>query len=124
MYYTGYEIGLESGKAQREMGHQLGVTDLAQIVKDISISFFNCIGFGLAETLKLKTEPFYALIRMHDSFECELGRKVEKPYSQLIRGILAGVFTELFRTNVQVEETKCVAKGDPYCEFEAKPASS
>jgi len=123
LYYTGYEIGLESGKAQREMARQLGVTDLQQIVKNISISFFNCIGFGLAETIKLTTEPFYALIRIYSSFECELGRGAKKPYSQLIRGILAGVLTELFGIKIQVEETKCVAKGDPYCEFEAKPES-
>ncbi|HDI12443.1 MAG TPA: hypothetical protein ENF63_02490 [Candidatus Bathyarchaeota archaeon] len=36
---------------------------------------------------------------------------------QFYRGAIAGVFTWFFENEVKVEETKCIAKGDPYYEF-------
>ena len=37
--------------------------------------------------------------------------------SQLIRGHISGFLTGLLKINVRAIETKCIAKGDPYCEF-------
>jgi predicted hydrocarbon binding protein len=121
LYYNGVEIGIEYGKSHRAVGQKLGITDPARIFEDITISTFNCVGYGLAQIVKLTAKPLYVLGRVYNSFECELGRGATKPYSRLIRGMIVGVLTTLFGTEMTVEETKCIAKGDPYCEFEAKP---
>ena len=54
---------------------------------------------------------------VYDSFECELFRGSDRPRSNLVRGMIAGWATELFKRKVSVKEVKCIAKDDPYCEF-------
>jgi len=52
------------------------------------------------------------------SFECENQKQeTENGQSQFIRGLIAGIIGELLGKNVEVKETKCIARGDPYCEF-------
>jgi predicted hydrocarbon binding protein len=121
LYYNGVEIGIEYGKSHRNLGQKLGITDPARIFEDITLSMFNCVGYGFARMVKLTAESSYMVGRVYNSFECELGRGATEPYSRLLRGMIVGVLTTLFDTKMTVEETKCIAKGDPYCEFEAKP---
>ena len=59
-------------------------------------------------------------IKVYDSSECELFKGSKKCESHLIRGMLAGWFSQLFRKEVKVREVKCIAKGDSYCQFEVK----
>ena len=76
------------------------------LFKDYSIKFFSLISNA-------------ASIKIYDSFECE-NVKSDKPVSHFLRGILGGILFTIFRKEVTVYETKCIAKGDPYCEFEVK----
>lgn len=48
------------------------------------------------------------------AIECEIGRGTRKRFSQLVRGIIAGLMEGVFGSEVEV---KCIAKGDEYCEF-------
>ena len=72
LYYLGFEAGLEYGKKHREMGEKLGVKDPATIYRDISSSMFNCVGYGIMETVEISKNPPYALIRVYNCFECDL----------------------------------------------------
>jgi len=121
LYYIGFETGVEYGKSHRGMGLKLGIVDPIKIYRDISASLFNSVGFGRMEVVKISANPLEATIRVYDSFECELGVGTGKTYSHLIRGMHAGVLTALFSRKMKAEETKCIAKGDPYCEFKVKP---
>ena len=64
----------------------------------------------------------YAIVRIYNSFEADahliaLG-KSDKPECHFVRGYLKGLFSALSGSNnVEVEETKCKAKGDDHCEF-------
>ena len=59
------------------------------------------------------------IIRHNKLWECEIQKGlVDKPASYLLRGILTGFFESLLRKKVLVNETRCVAVGDPYCQFE------
>jgi len=118
LYYLGFEAGLEFGKSHKQIGEKLGVKDNVKIFKDISASMFICVGYGIMEVVNLEENPPRGTIRIYNCFECELGKKSEKTYSHLIRGMTAGVLTKLFNKQVSVKEVKCIAKGDPYCEFE------
>ncbi|RLE55158.1 MAG: hypothetical protein DRJ30_04180 [Candidatus Methanomethylicota archaeon] len=40
-----------------------------------------------------------------------------------MRGELAGWFSQLFKRS-DCNQTKCIAMGDPYCQFKVKPKSS
>jgi len=122
LYYTGFEMGREIAKTARMISDKLEVKDPSKIFKNIVCSLHDAAGWGLMELIEFKTEPFYMHIRIYNSFECELGLGVGEPYSHLIRGAIAGCIAELFGIKVAVTEIKCLAKGDPYCEFTVKPA--
>ena len=66
-----------------------------------------------------------AKVRLWNSWECYEIKKsmgiMSKPQSQLVRGFLSGLFSEHFGVEVVAEEVKCMAMGDPYCEFDIKP---
>jgi len=123
LYYMGFNSGVEFGKSHREIGKRVGLTDPAKVFLLISASLFNCVGFGKIEILKLTVRPPRARIRVYNSFECELGIGKGEPFSHLIRGVISGVLTELLDAEMQATETKCIAKGDPYCEFSVKAIS-
>jgi hypothetical protein len=53
LYYNGVEIGIEYGKSHKAAGQKLGITDPARIFEDITISAFNCVGYGHAQIVKL-----------------------------------------------------------------------
>ena len=118
LYYLGFEAGREYGKDHKKMAKELGIEDPAKIYDIISATMFNSVGYGRMETIKFDSKKPYALIRVHHSFECELERGVNKPYSHLVREMIAGVITELLGKEMHAEEIKCITKGDPYCEFE------
>jgi predicted hydrocarbon binding protein len=107
-----------------DIAAKLGLADSAQILKLISVNLFNTMGYGKIEVRTLKTNPTKAIIRVYDSFECELGMGNGKPYSSFIRGMVAGFLTGLFNEKMNAKETLCIAKRDPYCEFTIKPEKS
>ena len=45
----------------------------------------------------------------------------KEPSSHMFRGMLAGVIEEIANRQVISLEEKCIAKGDPYCQFVVKP---
>lgn len=115
------EVGMEYAKNHREIASKLGINDPQQIFEDISLALLCSMGMGKTEIIRYATNPLKIHIRIHDLFECEACRGAKQPYSQLVRGVLAGILTKLYNTKIAVKELKCIAKGDPHCEFEAKP---
>jgi len=123
LYHLGFETGLEFGKNHKKLGELLGIKDKLEAFKHISTNMYLCVGYGYMEVLKLKEKPPYAFIRIYHCFECELGKGAKKPYSHLVRGMIAGALTEIFGKKMTAREITCIAKGDAYCTFEVKPES-
>ncbi len=117
LYYVGFDSGVEYAKSHLEMAAKLGLTDPTKIFKLISANLFTCVGYGKMKVLKLSMDPPKALIQIYNSFECELGIGTGKPFSHLVRGMIAGALTILLNTKMKAIETKCIARRDPYCEF-------
>ena len=121
-YFLGFEAGLEFGENHRRIGERLGIKKHSEIFSRISAPLFVTVGFGVMKVLKISDNPPYAHIRIYGCFECECApKKSDKPYSHLVRGMIAGGFTRLFGVEMAAKEIKCVAMGDPYCEFEVYP---
>jgi predicted hydrocarbon binding protein len=119
LYHIGYRTGLAFGEGCKKVGETLGTTDPLQIFQHISAGMFQWAGFGMLET-KNFTPDGGGEILVHDSFECELGKGRVIPYSHFVRGIIAGILSELFGRTYNVIEDSCIAKGDPVCRFVAK----
>ena len=82
--------------------------------------YHESLGHGRFE-LEKYVDRAYCRMVARELVEC-LGVSSEKPNSQLFRGLLAGFLSRLWGEEVKVVESKCIAKGDPYCEFEATVA--
>jgi len=118
LYYIGYEIGKEALKSH----YQMSVNKNSEELVRLSEALFKAVGWGRLRILEYSSSDCFAIAIVEKSFECELAGKTNKPYSQFIRGALAGWFSEMTGKKCSAEETKCIAKGDPYCEFHIKPA--
>ena len=122
LYYMGFNVGLGYGNNYKQIGSLLGIKTPREIIEKICIPIFQSIGFGLLEIIELKEKPLYVKARVYNNFECELSSKQqEKPFSHLIRGLLAGLITAIFEKDALAREIKCITIGNPYCEFEIIP---
>lgn len=116
LYYQGFTIGYEIYDKYVEIANSEKPEDLIEVAKAINMTF----GWGIIDKVNIDQRKGAAKLRIYQNFECELGKPNGKPYSQFYRGAIAGLFTKFFGKDVKVQETKCIAKGDPYCEFTIK----
>lgn len=111
LYHIGFNIGKGSGARLKKIlqgrYHLLDsylkywmIVHSAARITDVNIDF---------NTKK-------AVIRVEDNYECRAGMNYGKPYSHLFRASIAGILNEIVGIETLVE-TKCIAAGDPYCEF-------
>jgi predicted hydrocarbon binding protein len=77
---------------------------------------YGATGVGRCEFVEMNFDLMHFVVQITDSIECQ-GRRTSKPNSQWIRGHLNGGATVTLDTQMSCKETRCVAMGDPYCEF-------
>ncbi len=101
-----------------ELSKKIGQTDEG-VIKTLQ-SIFELYGLGKLTVLKLENESKKALLKLEDSTIAVAQLKKEKTSQQICSftaGVLAGIFSYIFKKNVNCIENKCLAKGDAYCEF-------
>ena len=113
LYYQGFTVGVEAYDEHVRAADSEKPEDLIEAAKAINMT----LGWGIIDDVRVDVKRGKAQLRIYQSFECELGKGSEKPYSQFYRGAVAGLFARFFGKDVKVDEVKCIAKGDPYCEF-------
>ncbi|MEM4701006.1 MAG: V4R domain-containing protein [Candidatus Bathyarchaeia archaeon] len=116
LYYQGFIIGAEAYDYYVKMAKSSTLEALVAVAKAINMT----LGWGIIDNVEIIPEKGHAKLCIYQNFECELGIGKGKPQSQFYRGAIAGLFTRFFGKDVEVEETKCIAVGDPYCEFKVK----
>ena len=110
-----YKMALRMGgaKAGKEVGEHLIKADLSedQVVKRL---------FHLLEHCKVGKIAMDETIRMRENCESSEAKifnmKVTEPTCFFTTGFLNGFFSAV--KNQHVKEIKCIAMGDPYCEWE------
>ena len=118
LYNIGYEIGRGYAESYIKNIRKLGI-DLSRDIKERIIEYsLNLNGIGKGKLVKVSLEPFKINLRLYDNFECSVANNVNYQGSHYVRGVIAGIVEELCNKKVLVNEIKCIAKGDPYCEFE------
>ena len=117
-----YYMGLESGSKVFEDYRKIsGSTDFGTLSSMACAFAFN-MGWGVFKLQELNLKKKTLKIRIYDNFECASGKGTGKPYSHFLRGVAAGLYLHFFKRTGTVEETKCIAQGDSFCEFLIKPA--
>ncbi len=120
LYHIGREMGAEMTRHILRSEEELG---------DISLRgkfalggvLLRTLGYGIPEEVEFREDPPYLKVRIYNCIECELSGSANRSFSHFIRGIIAGYASRLFNREMFAEETRCLAMGDPYCEFEVKP---
>ncbi len=120
LYHIGREVGAERGRHIDREAEKMGIKRLRDkfIMGEI---LFKSLGYGIPQITEFSDDPPYLKMRVYHCIECELGHNVGRPFSHYVRGVIAGFASEIFNREMLAKETRCIAMGDPYCEFEAKP---
>lgn len=114
-------FGKEIGRAGFKDHERIVGRNIDKLFKIIEIRF-PLSGFGFWETVKADLDLGEFIMRVHHSIECEIGSEISGyTGSHLIRGVIEGWLMELMgKSDVTGFEAKCLARGDPYCEFHFK----
>ena len=115
LYLIGFEIGRRMFNAHsRIVGNR-------ELVVEFMKRAFQLAGMGVINLAVLDDNEKRSLVRVYDSFECELFKGSKDVRGNLIRGKLAGWLAErwggLSPNELIAREVKCIARGDPYCEY-------
>jgi len=113
LYVIGFEIGYHAYENHvKLLGNDINVLLRA------GTEFFQALGYGVLEVVKFSYGN--AISRIYNNFECELFKGSEKSASHFVRGLIVGWDTVAWNVDinrVKSVETKCIAKGDSYCEI-------
>ena len=86
------------------------------------IDLSNVAGWGESELIELNEATASGVFRTSNSVIAEhLKGTSSEPVCHIWRGLTAGGTTSVFERDMDWLEVKCIAKGDPYCEFIFKP---
>jgi len=114
-----YHLAYSGGKTLAEyISEKLGLEGRELLIEVLKV--YQASGWGRIELLEYDPYDVCVTLRLYDSVECKAFKGSGKPASQFIRGHLSGFLSGLLKTEVRVMELKCIAKGDPYCEFYAE----
>ncbi|RLE76924.1 MAG: hypothetical protein DRJ56_03425 [Thermoprotei archaeon] len=111
-----YHLAYSGGRFLAEyLSEKLGLRGRELLVEVLKV--YQATGWGRVELVEYDPHAAKIVLRLYDSIECKALEGLGRPASQFIRGHLSGLLSGLLKTDVRAVETKCVAKGDPYCEF-------
>jgi len=116
LYYQGFNVGCDAYNSYIQIA---GSRDLEKLI-EVAWAVNATLGWGIIKVDEINEKKGTAIVKIYQNFECAIGKKYGKPYSQFYRGAIAGIFTKHFGRKTKVTETKCIAKEDPYCEFHVK----
>jgi len=119
-----WNMGYGSGKEIWNLIYEwrkAAVKELVELMLKTSIA----LGwFSKYEVIEYSSINKYAKIRVWDNWECQTRGVSGRAESHFIRGIFAGFFTKHFGIDCQAFETRCISKGDEFCEFDIKVKES
>ncbi|MEM3406437.1 MAG: V4R domain-containing protein [Nitrososphaerota archaeon] len=113
-----YEASINVGKdSTKELLKEIKNKDF---FKKLS-KFYSSNGCGWFKIKKINIDPNKGgNIQIEQSFIAEEYGKSEKPVCDFLAGYFVGMLEEIYKKEYTCEETKCIAKGDKYCEFKIK----
>lgn len=74
-------------------------------------------GWGLAQVGEYDEEKAAVTVRVENNPLAIAWGKSDVPVCHFLRGYWAGALSEALEKDAQCTETRCMSKGDPYCEF-------
>jgi predicted hydrocarbon binding protein len=110
-----FEAGKAAGRHFAEEASDATKVDKQLFLRTVSQRFTDA-GLGKIEIAEFNSEKAEVTFRVWNNFFAGLG--CDKPmYRSCIEGFVTGVYEQIMSITPKVQKTKCVEKGDPYCEW-------
>ncbi|MCX6801255.1 MAG: hypothetical protein NTZ73_03635 [Candidatus Diapherotrites archaeon] len=91
---------------------------------ELLTTFFTASGWGKIQMIDLDFNAKRAILLVENSpVAAALKGKVSWPVDAMLRGIFAGIFSNVFGIDVDCVESECAALNSPNCKFIIKPQS-
>ncbi len=116
-----YQIGIRVGYALAKEVHESTGRKDSMLIED-TLDLLKSMGFASFEYKVSKLKHGEITIKAEKSIEAEVVN-IKGVRCHFLRGILSGILSFVEGEYVQVQETKCVGKGDSYCLFVASKES-
>ena len=112
-YNAGKYLGLNYARVLESQANLKGIELIDSFMMILKIR-----GYGILTTTELNFENGTGKMASPKLMKSSLMVNSSKnPVDAEMAGAIAGVFEHVFKRSVTCEETMCVAKGDPFCEF-------
>ena len=111
-----FEAGKAAGKRFVEETSDVTKVDKQVFLKTMSQRFTDA-GLGKIEIAEFDLEQAEVKFRIWNNFFAVLN--CEKPmYRSCIEGFVSGMYEQIIHKTPKIQKTKCIANGDPYCEWQ------
>jgi len=111
-----YLAGKGAGKSMADLIRKRVKSDnIEEIGKKVAKIYERC-GWGRVQLVMLRQKTGEFLIRVHNNAFAR-GTRSQTTSCYYLRGLLEGIAEQLTGKHAKTEETKCMSRGDPYCEF-------
>jgi predicted hydrocarbon binding protein len=94
--------------------------DQAMFLKK-AVQRFTDAGLGKIEVAQLNPETTELTFRVWNNFFAEIHNE-EATYCNCVAAFAGGIYKQITQKTPEIKETKCIGKGDTYCEWRIKPA--
>jgi len=113
LYHIGYGVGKE---CYQHYTKNIEIKDLNNLIAMMK-AILNANAWGYITDYKVEENRL--ILRIENLWECEtMKNETEAPASYYVKGFLSGLVDSFLNKKVVTREKKCIALGDPYCEFE------
>jgi predicted hydrocarbon binding protein len=93
--------------------------DQAMFLKT-AVQRFTDAGLGKIEVVQFKPEAGELKFRIWNNFFAEI-RNEESTYCNCVAAFASGMYKRITLKTPKIKKTKCIGKGDPYCEWHLIP---
>jgi predicted hydrocarbon binding protein len=90
--------------------------DDKELLLNTTVQRFTDAGLGKIEIVELNLEEADLKFRIWNNFFAEI-RNEESTYCNCVEGFVSGMYEQIMCKPPKVKKTKCVANGDPCCEW-------
>jgi len=87
-----------------------------ELLLKTTVQRFTDAGLGKIEIVELDLEEAEVKFRIWNNFFAEIQNE-EATYCNCVEGFVSGMYEQIMHKTPKVKKTKCVADGDPYCEW-------
>ena len=111
-----FEASKAAGEQFAKETPETAKADIQKLL-NITVQRFTEAGLGKIKVIEANLEKGEVQFRIWNNFFAEIKNKEETTYCNCIEGFVSGMYEQIMGKTPEIKKTKCVADGNPYCEW-------